>query len=179
MAQFQIALYRYHNGAEPNSALYEPSSMKMFADRHVPGLFDKILQCIESNNKRATSSKRHQKNLQRTVSVLHILSYFRQVVNLHSSLKSFVGNYSTVWYCNCTLSKCKLIFVTDPKRQACYKKMLGFSFHVTGCQSLVKQSVRCLDAVSHQEPQTCTKKQLKKIMMLFYKIKYMMRCRSV
>jgi hypothetical protein len=76
IARFQMALYRHHNGTESNSTLYDPSIMKMFADQHAPGLFNKILQLMENN--RPISEKRQMKNRQRTVALLHILSYFRQ-----------------------------------------------------------------------------------------------------
>jgi hypothetical protein len=78
IAKFQMALYRHHNGTESNTTLYDPSLMKMFADQHAPGLFNKILQLMENNHKRPISEKRQMKNRQRTVALLHILSYFRQ-----------------------------------------------------------------------------------------------------
>ena len=80
ITQLQIALYRYHNNTAENinSTLYDPSTMRLFANRHAPGLFDKILQCMEKNQKRPVSEKRHERNLQRTVALLHILAYCRQ-----------------------------------------------------------------------------------------------------
>jgi hypothetical protein len=80
IAKFQMALYRHYNGTESNSTLYDPSLMKVFADQHAPGLFNKILQLIENNKKRPISEKRQMKNRLRTVALLHILSYFRQGV---------------------------------------------------------------------------------------------------
>ena len=97
IAKFQIALYRYHNGNESgssNSTLYDPSSMKLFADRYAPTLFDKILRCMEDNQKRPVSKKRHMKNLQRTVAILHILSYFRQGVFANGMLMYLILYHS-------------------------------------------------------------------------------------
>ena len=62
-----------------NQTLYHPPSMKLFADMHAPNLFAKILQSLERKDGRPISQKRHNKNLQRTVAILHILAYFRQV----------------------------------------------------------------------------------------------------
>ena len=51
ITKFQIALYRYHHSTDENfnSTLYDPSTMRLFANRHAPGLFDKILQSMEKN----------------------------------------------------------------------------------------------------------------------------------
>ena len=80
ITKFQIALYRYHHSTDENfnSTLYDPLTMRLFANRHSPGLFDKILQSMEKNQKQPASEKRHAKNLQRTVALLHILAYCRQ-----------------------------------------------------------------------------------------------------
>ena len=76
-----MALYRYYNGISiGNQTLYHPSSMKL---RH---LLIRMLQIcvikslsVERNDGRPISQKRHNKNLQRTAPILHILAYFRQV----------------------------------------------------------------------------------------------------
>ena len=80
ITKFQIALYRYHHSTDENfnSTLYDPSTMRLFPNRHAPGLFDKILLSMEKNQKQPVSEKRHAKNLQRTVALLHILAYCRQ-----------------------------------------------------------------------------------------------------
>ena len=68
--------------------------MKLFADRYAPALFDKILRCMEDNQKRPLSEKQQIKNLQRTVAILHILSYFRQGVFANGMLIQLISYHS-------------------------------------------------------------------------------------
>ena len=80
LAKFQMALYRHYNSISlGNQTLYHPSSMKLLADTHAPNLFDKIFQFVERKDGRPISQKTHNRNLQRTVGILHIVVYFRQV----------------------------------------------------------------------------------------------------
>ena len=48
---FQLALYHY-NSNESNLPLYSPQVMKSFADKHVPGLFDTIMNSIVRSDDR-------------------------------------------------------------------------------------------------------------------------------
>ena len=72
--EFQKALYR-HQVSNPDTKLYDPSTMKQFADEHSPGLFEDLLRCV--TGRRSLSDKRKELQQQRVVSLLHILAYFR------------------------------------------------------------------------------------------------------
>lgn len=72
--KFQLALYRHYSKGGEN--LYDPQKMKEFAETHARGLFDKILHSITRTDPRL-SGERKSLQVQRTVALLHILSYFR------------------------------------------------------------------------------------------------------
>lgn len=74
VAQFQLALYRHYSRGGEN--LYSPHRMRVFAETHAPGLFDRILNSITRVDPRL-SDERNSLQMQRSVALLHILSYFR------------------------------------------------------------------------------------------------------
>lgn len=68
--QLQVALYHL------KTPLYNPKEMKEFAEKHAPGLFDTILKAISRDDHRLTTEHAEMQQ-QRTVVLLHMLSYFR------------------------------------------------------------------------------------------------------
>jgi len=75
MESFQKALYKQQN-TNPTQRIYSPKEMKLFTDVHSPGLFQMLLDCIQSGNKNL-KDKRKELQEQRVVSLLHIIAYFR------------------------------------------------------------------------------------------------------
>ena len=57
-------------------SLYDPGTMKDFAEEHAPGLFYLILKSILRNDPR-TSKEHRALQEQQTVVLLHTLAYFR------------------------------------------------------------------------------------------------------
>jgi len=77
--KFHKALNLYYEDNGPS--LYDPQEMRKFADRCAPGLFNQLHDCIKNDcGSREASSERLQQQLQRTVSILHSLSFFRNQV---------------------------------------------------------------------------------------------------
>ena len=56
--------------------LYGVSEMRTFAELHTPGLFNVFLNIILRKDSRFSEDRRHLQE-QRTVALLHILTYFR------------------------------------------------------------------------------------------------------
>ena len=73
---FQKALYQ-HQHSTPDQKLYSSEEMRKFADKHSPGLFPKLMNCITGKRWESVTSKRRELQEQRVVSILHILAYFR------------------------------------------------------------------------------------------------------
>ena len=71
-------MFRYYEG-KPEVPLYEPDFMRDFCEKNAPGLFDLLLKSITRDDDRV-SVDREWLQRQRTVSLLHILSYFRFVI---------------------------------------------------------------------------------------------------
>ena len=79
--RFQRELTLHYN--DNGHPLYSPQKMKEFAERCAPGLFDQVHNCIMNDVYGRPTNKRQDQQLQRTVSILHTMSYFRnQVVNI-------------------------------------------------------------------------------------------------
>lgn len=74
ISTFQVALYRHYS--KGGDSLYNPTTMRDFAQLHSPGLFDTILKSVTRDDHRL-SEERNKLHLQRTVAILHIFSYFR------------------------------------------------------------------------------------------------------
>ena len=77
VSQFQTAMFRYYE-SNPEVPLYNPAVMRDFCDKNAPGLFDLLLRSITREDNRV-SPERESLQKQRTVALLHILSYFRYV----------------------------------------------------------------------------------------------------
>ena len=56
--------------------LYDPTVMRNFCEENAPGLFDLLLKSITRDDNRV-SAERESLQKKRTVSLIHILSYFR------------------------------------------------------------------------------------------------------
>lgn len=85
--RFHQELTKYYE--DNNAPLYDPDAMRKFAESCTPGLFDRFLKMISAGHK--SSTKRSQLQLQRTVSILHTLSYFRNQVLQHNlPIRSFM-----------------------------------------------------------------------------------------
>ncbi|XP_044180501.1 uncharacterized protein LOC122961758 [Acropora millepora] len=78
VTQCQTALFRYYD-SKPEAPLYDPVIMREFCEENAPGLFDLLLRSITRNDGRI-SPDREALQRKRTVSLIHILSYFRFVV---------------------------------------------------------------------------------------------------
>ena len=70
-----------HYDSKPEVPLYDPTVMRDFCEKHSPGMFDLLLKAITRDDNRL-SSDRESLQRQRTVSLLHILSYFRFDTNI-------------------------------------------------------------------------------------------------
>jgi len=66
-----ITLHYSDNG----QTLYDPTLMRKFTETCAPGLFDQVLSSISNDGK-----KREQHQMQRTVAILHNMSFFRNQV---------------------------------------------------------------------------------------------------
>ena len=83
--KFHMALARYYeDDVEP---LYNPEKMKEFSERCAPGLFALIQESITNDDRHRTSTKREQQQLQRTVAIMHNLSFFRNQVQVLNRAK--------------------------------------------------------------------------------------------
>ncbi|XP_068673983.1 uncharacterized protein [Montipora foliosa] len=78
VTQCQTAVFKYYD-SKPEAPLYDPVMMREFCEENAPGLFDLILRSITRNDSRI-SPDREALQRRRTVSLIHILSYFRFVV---------------------------------------------------------------------------------------------------
>ncbi|XP_078374568.1 uncharacterized protein LOC144658110 [Oculina patagonica] len=68
-------MFKYYD-TRPDVPLYDPAVMRDFCEKNAPGLFDLLLRSITRDDNRV-SSDRESLQRQRTVSLIHILSYFR------------------------------------------------------------------------------------------------------
>ncbi|XP_048584884.1 uncharacterized protein LOC116604121 isoform X3 [Nematostella vectensis] len=68
VGKFQIALFRHYDAE--SAPLYDPATMRDFAEKNAPGLYSTILNSI-------TRCKHSALQEQRTVTLLHTLAYFR------------------------------------------------------------------------------------------------------
>ena len=84
VAGFQIPLYHHYQEDEP--PLYSLAVMRDFVEVNAPGVFDLILQSILRDDDRLSADPRSLQE-QGTVVLLHILAYFRLV--LDSALNKF------------------------------------------------------------------------------------------
>ena len=73
-------MFQYYD-SKSEVPLYDPTAMRDFCEKHSPGLFDLLLKAITRDENRL-SSDRESLQRQRTVSLLHILSYFRFDTNI-------------------------------------------------------------------------------------------------
>ena len=89
VSQFQTAMFRYYE-SNPEVPLYNPAVMRDFCDKNAPGLFDLLLSSITREDNRV-SPERESLQRQRTVALLHILSYFRYV--------QWLKTYITLGHC--------------------------------------------------------------------------------
>lgn len=80
VSQCQVAMFRYCE-SKPEVPLYDPAFMRDFCEKNAPGLFDLLLKSITRDDNRV-SAEREWLQRQRTVSLLHILSYSRFVIAL-------------------------------------------------------------------------------------------------
>ena len=74
METFQKALSSYYENS--GQTLYDAADMRKFSETHAPGLFDVLLSSILRDDSRL-SEERKTLQEQRTVALLHIMSYFR------------------------------------------------------------------------------------------------------
>lgn len=71
-------MFKYYE-SRPEVPLYEPAVMRDFCEKNAPGLFDLLLKSITRDDNRVLPDREFLQR-QRTVSLLHILSYFRSVL---------------------------------------------------------------------------------------------------
>ena len=69
----QLSLHRHYNSG--GKVLFSVEDMKEFCSIHAPGLFEKIHSSITTT--RQQSKQKQEKQLQRTVALIHMISYFR------------------------------------------------------------------------------------------------------
>lgn len=78
VTQCQTAMFKYYE-SRPEVPLYDPAVMRDFCEKNAPGLFDLLLKSITRDDNRVLPDREFLQR-QRTVSLLHILSYFRFVL---------------------------------------------------------------------------------------------------
>lgn len=88
VSQCQSAMFHYYD-SKPEVPLYDPAVMRNFCEKHSPGLFDLLLKAITRDDNRL-SSERESLQRKRTVSLLHILSYFRFGTNIFALKKTII-----------------------------------------------------------------------------------------
>lgn len=74
METFQKALSSHYENS--GQTLYDAADMRKFSETHAPGLFDVLLSSILRDDSRL-SEERKTLQEQRTVALLHIMTYFR------------------------------------------------------------------------------------------------------
>ncbi|XP_022790797.1 uncharacterized protein LOC111330234 [Stylophora pistillata] len=89
-------MFKYYE-SRPKVPLYDPAVTRNFCEKNAPGLFDLLLRSITSDDNRVLPDRMFLQR-QRTVSLLHILSYFRFVktcqLQKDSGLYSLLGGFS-------------------------------------------------------------------------------------
>lgn len=146
-------MFRYYD-SNPEVPLYDPTVMRDFCEKHSPVLFHLLLKAITRDDNRL-SSDRVSLQRQRTVSLLHILSYFRFVTNifalknndcwskiLRTSACRMINMYphiGTIKSITCILIQCVNALSTNwkinilgHKRHASSKKIVGCTQHLVG-----------------------------------------------
>ena len=77
VTQCQTALFRYYD-SKPEGPLYDLVMIRELCEENAPGLFDLLIRSITRTDSRI-SLDREALQRQRTVCLIHILSYFRFV----------------------------------------------------------------------------------------------------
>ena len=98
-------MFRYYD-SKREVPHYDPTVMRDFCEKHSPGLFDVLLKAITRDDKRLSSDREPlQRQFKRTVSLLHIISYFRFDTNI------FALKNNDFWSKILSMSTCRMIHI--------------------------------------------------------------------